>query len=94
MSRPDEPRVREDAEELDCQAVVELVTDYLEGVLDADAVARVESHLAICEGCETYFEQIRRTIAATGSVTWQSLPPATVDALVAAFRDVRRPPAP
>jgi len=78
-------------EGMDCQEVVELVTDYLEGVLDANMVARFDAHLALCTGCEVYLAQIRDSIAATGSIRAENLPAATVDALVEAFRGVRRP---
>ena len=45
-----------------CKELVELVTDYLEGVLGRGERRRFEAHLAACEGCAAYFEQIRRTI--------------------------------
>ena len=40
--------------EIDCKDLVELVTDYLEGVLDAEDVERFEDHLALCDGCDVY----------------------------------------
>jgi len=41
-----------------CQEIVELVTDYLEGVLDPKMTAEVEAHLELCDGCDIYVEQI------------------------------------
>ena len=36
---------------LPCNVLVEIVTDYLEGVLDEATRAEVEAHLALCRGC-------------------------------------------
>ena len=68
-----------------CRELVELVTDYLEGGLSPDDHRRFESHLDVCEGCTTYLDQLRVTIAATGRLTEESLDPAMRDALLDAF---------
>ena len=49
-----------------CQEVVELVTSYLEGTMAADVRARFEEHLVLCDGCDRYVRQIRRTIELIG----------------------------
>jgi anti-sigma factor RsiW len=72
-----------------CDGVVELVTEYLDGALDADVRARFEAHLAACDGCDIYLDQMRTTIAAAGRVGLQNVPPATLDGLIAAFRAAR-----
>ena len=59
-----------------CKELVELVTDYLEGALDADMRARFEQHLAACAGCREYLDQMRMTIRATGQLSEDSLPAA------------------
>jgi hypothetical protein len=51
-------------DELACQELVELVTDYLDGVLPSERMAELEAHLADCDGCTTYLTQIRATIRA------------------------------
>jgi anti-sigma factor RsiW len=48
--------------DLRCDEVVELVTDFLDHVLDADAEQRVLEHLTICDGCQTYVAQFRQTV--------------------------------
>jgi anti-sigma factor RsiW len=53
--------------DLNCDQLVELVTDYLEGALDEETERRVADHLAGCDGCTTYVQQIRRTITTLGS---------------------------
>jgi Major Facilitator Superfamily/Putative zinc-finger len=45
-------------EELVCQDFVELVTDYLDGVLPPERIAEVEAHLSGCDGCSEYLRQI------------------------------------
>ena len=44
---------------LTCQQVVELVTEYLDGVMEPRRRARFEAHLAGCDGCTNYLEQFR-----------------------------------
>jgi anti-sigma factor RsiW len=73
--------------EIRCQQVVELVTDYLEGVLDADLRARVEAHLAECEGCAEYLEQMRTTVRLLGRVPVDTLSEEAKSDLITAFRD-------
>jgi anti-sigma factor RsiW len=44
-----------------CREVVEIVTDYLDGALAPEDVARLEAHLAACDPCVAYVEQVRIT---------------------------------
>ena len=76
--------------ELPCRDFVELVTEYLEGGLSARDRARFEAHLADCEYCETYLEQIRETIRVLGRLPEESLSPAAKRALLSAFRSWTR----
>ena len=77
-------------EHITCQEIVELVTDYLEGALAPEEVARFEHHLSLCEGCVWYVEQIRMTVEAVGRIGEEDVPPETREGLVAAFREFRR----
>ena len=79
-------------EHISCQEVVELVTDYLEGAMEPELVARFEHHLTLCDGCVWYVDQIRMTVEAVGRIGEEDVPPETRDGLVAAFRDFRRTP--
>lgn len=75
--------------ELHCVDVVELVTDYLDGVLDEDTRRRVDQHVEReCAGCRAYFEQMRRTRDELGHLPTASpeLPDDVRAALLAAFR--------
>jgi len=71
---------------LTCHEVVELVTDYLEDALPAEDRRRVEEHLARCEGCTRYLEQMRETIRLTGMLTEAQVPEEQKGALLDAFR--------
>jgi anti-sigma factor RsiW len=66
------------------------VTDYLEDRLPSRDRARFEAHLAECEYCETYVEQMRQTIRALGRLPEEALSADAHDALATAFRDWSR----
>jgi anti-sigma factor RsiW len=72
--------------ELTCRELVELVTDYLEDRLARQDRARFEVHLAECEYCATYVEQMGQTIRTLGRLPEESLSPEARDALLEAFR--------
>ena len=74
---------------LTCQEVIELLSSYIEGGLTADDRRRVDEHLALCDGCTTYLEQMRETIRLSGMVTEEQVPEDEKTALLAAFRDWR-----
>jgi anti-sigma factor RsiW len=75
-----------DNEALSCQELVELVTDYLEGALDAAARAAFERHIAACGDCSRYLRQLEAIVRATGRLTPSDLTPAAEETLVQAFR--------
>jgi anti-sigma factor RsiW len=74
------------SEQLSCQELVELVTDYLEGALTEDDRRRFEDHLATCDGCRAYLDQMRVTIRVAGELTPEDFPPEAERALLEAFR--------
>jgi anti-sigma factor RsiW len=57
---------RANVEHLTCRELVEVLTDYLEGALEADQRAEIERHIVICRGCSNYVEQFRSTIDLLG----------------------------
>lgn len=75
-----------DVEAFSCQELVELVTEYLEGALSAADLRRFEEHIAGCDGCTEYIEQLRRTIRLTGTLTPDDLTPEAESALLDVFR--------
>jgi anti-sigma factor RsiW len=78
------------AEEINCQELVELVTDYLEGALELADLRRFEEHLAACGKCTEYMAQLRATISAVGQITPDDLSPEAESELLEVFRDWTR----
>ena len=78
---PDQP--------MDCNELVELVTDYLEGTLDMATRARFDMHLLDCDGCEHYLQQLRSTVQTMGRIEPERLDPMFRDQLLTAFRNWR-----
>jgi anti-sigma factor RsiW len=72
--------------ELVCQEMVELITDYLEGALTRSQRKRFEAHLAGCEHCTEYLRQMRVTIQLTGQLLAEDLTPAMRDQFTEIFR--------
>ena len=75
--------------ELSCQELVELVTEYLEGALPPDDRARFEAHLATCDGCSAYLQQMEATVSLLGHLPREAVSPEAEGALLAAFRSWR-----
>ena len=85
-------RRREKEDPLVCREFVELVTGYLEGTLPEHDRASMDAHLAQCDGCAGYLDDMRRLV---GSLHETPEPPpdeATRDALLRAFRELRGEP--
>lgn len=76
--------------ELGCQEMVGLVTEYLEGTLGPRDRRRIEEHLAECDACVRYIEQMRETLRLLGTVPVDSLSAEAQSTLLAAFRDLKR----
>lgn len=74
---------------LDCNELVELVTDYLDETLDLDIRARFDAHLLDCDGCDNYLQQFRITIGAVGSIGNAEMAPEFRAQLVDAFKGWR-----
>lgn len=79
------------ARTLTCREVIDLLTDYVEDALPEQERRRVEAHLASCDGCTTYLEQMRETIRLTGMLTEEQIPEEEEQRLLDAFRDWTRP---
>ena len=77
----------ETADQLSCQELVELATNYLDDALPPAERVRFDAHIAGCDGCTGYLEQIRVTIAFTGRLAPEQLAPEAEAALLEAFRD-------
>ena len=69
-----------------CQQIVEVITDYLDNRMAAEDRQRFEDHVAACDGCAAYLEQMRETIRLTGRLSEEELAPEQRDGLLKAFR--------
>jgi len=59
-----------------CQELVELITDYLEDALPRAQRRSFEAHIAGCEHCAEYLQQMRTTILLSGRLRTHDLTPA------------------
>ena len=78
-----------EVEEMACEELVAVVTEYLEGTLPVGDRERFEAHLAECPYCVNYLDQMRETIAALGGLTEDSIGSEARAELLAAFRGWR-----
>jgi MFS family permease len=62
-----------------CKELVELVTDYLDGVLPPQLKDEFQTHLTGCDGCTEYIRQIGLTIRALNAAGLHLAPPAAPD---------------
>lgn len=72
---------------MDCNELVEVITDYLEGTLPEKDRARFDAHLLECPFCVIYLQQMRATLAAVGEIPVESIAPSARDELLRTFRD-------
>ncbi len=70
-----------------CQEFVELVTDHLDGVRDAETESRLVDHARMCGGCETYLDQLRHIVDSLGELPAANLPKEVREAIMNAFRE-------
>ncbi len=73
-----------------CQEVVELITDYLEDALLPEKRAQVEEHIAACDGCTNYLEQVRTTIHMLRNLAQEEVFPQTKEDLLQVFRQWKK----
>ena len=77
-------------DELSCQQVVELVTDYLENALLPESLRQLEAHVAECPGCKNYIEQMQLTIDMLHQIARESVFPATKQELLQLFHNWKK----
>lgn len=57
-----------------CEAVIALLTEYLEGGLQGATLAALEAHLAGCAACSQYFETLKSTRGAVRTLRCDAIP--------------------
>ncbi len=76
---------------LSCSDVLALLSDYLDGDLEAGARQRVEEHLRGCDGCARFGGQFKVTVQALKSHLRRApaVPPGVLDRLRVALDEER-----
>jgi anti-sigma factor RsiW len=74
-----------DLPEMPCRELVERLSDFFEDALPERDRKRLEAHLAECDDCAIYLEQLRETMRLAGRVELDRLKPEARDALTEAF---------
>ncbi len=77
-------------DEMACQALVEIVKEYLDGALPDGVRALFGAYLQECEGCRRYLDQMRTMIRLTGTLTEETLDPGAKKQLLRLFHDWNR----
>jgi anti-sigma factor RsiW len=78
------------SDDLTCQELVELVTEYLEGALSPRDRDRFEEHLMTCPPCQSHLRQVQETIRIVGTASPESLSARAERDLLEAFRGWKR----
>lgn len=81
-----EKHVSETYTEMTCQELVELITDYLDGMLAPAERLRFDAHVRTCSGCAAYIDQMRSTIRLLGKLSEESISADARQELLATFR--------
>lgn len=80
------------AEELRCEALVEMLVEYFGDELDEDARTTLRGHCAICPNCDNFVRTYQATLALTERVLRRELTDADRRALEARLPRQDRPP--
>lgn len=72
---------------LRCRDIGAMATDYMEGDLSVRQRAAFRLHLAICDGCRAFMQQMRRTVRLVGNLPQPSPPAETEARLLASLPD-------
>ena len=75
--------------EMACESGVELLMDYLEGVLPADVRSALEAHVAACPRCVAFIASYRETPRILRDATATALPADLRESLRAFLRAKR-----
>ena len=77
------------AHSLVCRDALELFGAYIEGTLSRRDRRRLERHLAMCDACSAYLDQVRASIVASGVAVPDDLDPDVLEGLVDVFTKFR-----
>ena len=72
-----------------CRDALELFGSYIDGTLSRRNRRLLERHLAMCDACAAYLDQIRASIAASGVAVADDLDSDVLEGLVDVFEKYR-----
>ena len=81
--------MEEHIEDMDCNELVERVTEFLDEAMPAADRRRFEHHIALCPGCLEILDQFHAVIVTTGALRPEdaaTVDPTIRDHLLAGFR--------
>lgn len=61
--------------QMNCNELVERVTECLEEALDRDDLMRLLDHLQLCDSCDAYFNEVLFTVKVMEKLPSSELPP-------------------
>lgn len=71
--------------EITCAHLTDLVTEYMEGALEAEEQLSFETHLVFCGDCQVFLGQIRETVKLLREMPRETIDEAERLALLAAY---------
>ncbi len=75
-----------------CRNISAMATDYMEGRLGLRQRMAIRLHLAICDGCRAFMQQMRRTVRLVASLPATPPAPDTEVRLLAPLANRQTPP--
>jgi anti-sigma factor RsiW len=75
---------------MNCDELVERVTDYMEDALSAEDRARLDDHIRPCYMCRAYVGMVNATLRVVSSLPAERLPDELESTLLARFQDWRQ----
>ncbi len=59
----------------ECNELIEMLSDYIDGELDKDLCEDLESHLKGCKNCKLMFDSMKMTVQLCRDGSCEDLPP-------------------
>jgi hypothetical protein len=72
--------------DMNCNELVERVTECLEEALERDDLARLLDHLQMCESCDAYFNEVLVTLKVMEKLPSSDMPPGLEANLLETYR--------
>ncbi len=70
----------------ECHEIFARLSEYIDGELDPDICAQLETHMDDCPPCEAFLESLRRTVSLTRELPAQELPDGLKRELLESYR--------